>query len=154
MRASAIKVLAASALAVMAATSVASAADMAPRYTKAPPAVVEVWNWTGFYIGGNVGYSWGRGSTDVSYFNTLTGVPIVSPAGSILGAGYDMNGAIAGGRHDRHPGQHVEVGNVGIAAAPAIAGVAADIEAGPVPDFDHRGRRLGVARCDVSRGCR
>ena len=46
----------------MAATSVASAADMAPRYTKAPPAMVEVWNWTGFYIGGNVGYSWGRGN--------------------------------------------------------------------------------------------
>ena len=60
MRASAFKAIAASAFAVMAATSVASAADMAPRYTKAPPAVVEVWNWTGFYIGGNAGYSWGR----------------------------------------------------------------------------------------------
>ncbi|MEH2614818.1 outer membrane protein [Bradyrhizobium sp. AZCC 1693] len=98
MRVSAFKAIAASALAIVAATSIASAADMAPRYTKAPPAMVEVWNWTGFYIGGNAGYSWGRGSTDVSYFNTLTGVPIVPPAGSILGAGYDMNGAIAGGQ--------------------------------------------------------
>ena len=36
----------------------AFAADMAPRmYTKAPAPMVEVYNWTGFYIGGNVGYS-------------------------------------------------------------------------------------------------
>ncbi|WOH53966.1 outer membrane protein [Bradyrhizobium sp. sBnM-33] len=98
MRVSTFKAIAASALAVMAATSVASAADMAPRYTKAPPPLVEVWNWTGFYIGGNAGYSWGRGHSDVSYFNTLTGLPIVPPAGSILGAGYNMDGAIAGGQ--------------------------------------------------------
>jgi outer membrane immunogenic protein len=71
---------------------------MAPRYTKAPPAMVEVWNWTGFYIGGNAGYSWGRGNSDVTYINTATGLPIVPPAGSITNAGYDMNGAIAGGQ--------------------------------------------------------
>ena len=87
MRASIFKAIAVSAFTAVAATSMATAADMAPRYTKAPPPIVEVWNWTGFYIGGNAGYSWGRGSTDVSYFNTLTGVPIVPPAGSILGAG-------------------------------------------------------------------
>jgi outer membrane immunogenic protein len=34
----------------------ATAADMAPRYTKAPPSPVAVaYNWTGFYIGGHVG---------------------------------------------------------------------------------------------------
>src|SRR3954471_19580213 len=98
MRASAFKAIAASALAVMAATSIASAADIAPRYTKAPPAMVEVWNWTGFYIGGNAGYSWGRSNTDVSYFNTATGLPIVPAPGSITNARFDMNGAIAGGQ--------------------------------------------------------
>ena len=42
-------------------TGVASAADMAPRYTKAPPpAPIAIYNWTGFYIGGNVGYGWGQ----------------------------------------------------------------------------------------------
>jgi outer membrane immunogenic protein len=35
----------------------ASAADL-PIYTKAPPA----WSWTGCYIGGHVGYGWGRES--------------------------------------------------------------------------------------------
>src|SRR5215216_4584528 len=58
MRASTFKALAASALVAIAATSAATAADIAPRYTKAPPAMVEVWNWTGFYIGGNAGYNW------------------------------------------------------------------------------------------------
>jgi outer membrane immunogenic protein len=39
----------------------ASAADMAPRYNKAPPPVpVAIYNWTGFYIGLNAGGAWGR----------------------------------------------------------------------------------------------
>jgi outer membrane immunogenic protein len=36
----------------------ASAADLAP-YTKAPAIAQQVGKWTGFYIGGNVGYGWG-----------------------------------------------------------------------------------------------
>ena len=37
----------------------ALAADMAPRYTKAPaPIAAAVYSWTGFYVGGNVGYGW------------------------------------------------------------------------------------------------
>jgi outer membrane immunogenic protein len=98
MRHSTIKTLATAVLAAMAVVPAASAADMAPRYTKAPPAMVEVWNWTGFYIGGNAGYSWGRSSTDVSFYNTATGLPIVPPPGSIPSARFDMNGAIAGGQ--------------------------------------------------------
>jgi outer membrane immunogenic protein len=98
MRTSTLKAIAVSAFAAMAVTSAATAADLAARpYTKAP-VMVEVWNWTGFYIGGNAGYSWGRSNTDVSYFNSVTGAPIVPPAGSITGAGFDMNGGIAGGQ--------------------------------------------------------
>jgi hypothetical protein len=48
---SALKVLATAAFAAIVASPV-SAADMA---VKAPPPIVEVWNWTGFYIGGNAG---------------------------------------------------------------------------------------------------
>lgn len=48
MRASAYKAIAVAAFAAVTANSAASAADMAPRYTKAPPVMVEVWNWTGF----------------------------------------------------------------------------------------------------------
>ena len=44
----------------------AQAADLAARpYTKAPSAVAAVYDWTGFYVGGNVGYGWG-GNTDPS----------------------------------------------------------------------------------------
>jgi outer membrane immunogenic protein len=38
----------------------ASAADMAPVYTKAPAFVPPaVYDWTGFYVGVNGGYGWG-----------------------------------------------------------------------------------------------
>ena len=61
--------------------------------------MVEVWNWTGFYIGGNAGYSWGRSNTDVTYFNTRhRRADRARQPGSITDAGFDMNGAIAGGQ--------------------------------------------------------
>jgi outer membrane immunogenic protein len=44
----------------------ALAADMAPRYTKAPMAVPDaVYNWTGFYVGVNGGYGWENGTGDL-----------------------------------------------------------------------------------------
>ena len=52
----------------------AFAADLPMRtYTKAPAYVEPVYNWTGFYIGGNVGYSWGRSSTTEAFSDALTG---------------------------------------------------------------------------------
>jgi outer membrane immunogenic protein len=45
----------------------AVAADMPARPVyKAAPAMVSIYNWTGFYVGGNVGYSWGRANTEGS----------------------------------------------------------------------------------------
>lgn len=92
MRASALKTIAIAAFAATVAISSAYAADMAPRYTKAPPPVVEVWNWTGFYIGGNIGYSWGR-SRDTS--------SLTNGAGTVLFTSADranMDGVIGGGQ--------------------------------------------------------
>jgi outer membrane immunogenic protein len=72
-------------------TTSALAADLAPKvYTKAPPPVA-VYDWTGFYIGGNVGYSWGRSSSTLSLID----------AGAIVSstnAKFDMNGVIGGGQ--------------------------------------------------------
>jgi outer membrane immunogenic protein len=52
--------LAAAAVSLMFAGA-ASAADMAPRYAKAPPpAPVAVYNWTGWYVGVNGGGAWGN----------------------------------------------------------------------------------------------
>jgi outer membrane immunogenic protein len=77
----------------------ALAADMAPRYAKAPAPVLPIYNWTGFYIfGGGGGGIWSADSNVVS-----TGA--FGPAGTALtrdqrmggdgwfgtvGAGYDM----------------------------------------------------------------
>ena len=72
--------------------SAASAADLARRtYTKAPPPVVApVYNWTGFYIGGNVGGGWSEDSgatrcTEAGVANT----PFcqIVPGGTINGSG-------------------------------------------------------------------
>ena len=53
----------------------ASAADLAPRpYTKAPPPVVTpIYDWTGFYIGGNGG--WGQSHNCVDFIE-VTGVDL------------------------------------------------------------------------------
>jgi outer membrane immunogenic protein len=53
------KKIALAAAATLLLTGAASAADLAARpYTKAPPPVVAVYNWTGFYVGGHVGGTW------------------------------------------------------------------------------------------------
>ena len=39
-------------------TASVQAADLAARYTKAPM-MAPAYNWTGFYVGGNVGGQWG-----------------------------------------------------------------------------------------------
>lgn len=65
------KYLLAAASLVLGATSV-QAADLAAHYTKAP-AMTHVFNWTGFYVGGNVGGQWG--SADPA---TSTLLPVVT----------------------------------------------------------------------------
>jgi len=72
----------------------AFAADMAPRmYTKAPAPMVEVYNWTGFYIGGNVGYSWGRSENTETLSRLATGVALFTDTSR-----NDVNGVIGGGQ--------------------------------------------------------
>jgi outer membrane immunogenic protein len=92
--------LAASILAIS--TMAASAADMAPRYSKAPPVIVEpVYDWSGFYIGINGGGAWGRTDTSLVATNgtlgffDLANIPGVNAAGSNR---INTSGAIAGGQ--------------------------------------------------------
>jgi outer membrane immunogenic protein len=66
---------------------------------KAPPlAPLPVYNWTGFYVGINGGWSAGHSSRDLSFFNAVTGATIVPGAGSNLGGGTDLNGGVFGGQ--------------------------------------------------------
>jgi outer membrane immunogenic protein len=69
------------------------AADLAARpYTKAPVYVEPVYNWTGFYIGGNIGYSWGR-SSDTSTLTNGVGTVLFTSADST-----NLNGVVGGGQ--------------------------------------------------------
>jgi len=71
----------------------ASAADLAPRpYTKAPaPAVVAMYDWSGFYIGANGGYGTSRKCFDFAGFVGFPVVPVRDNCG-------DATGALAGGQ--------------------------------------------------------
>jgi len=81
-------------------TQIASAADLprkAPAYSPPPPPLV--YNWTGFYIGGNVGYSWSRLSNSLSVTNGTPGyfavaaIPGVNASGT---GGLDDNSFTGG----------------------------------------------------------
>ena len=72
----------------------AFAADMAVKAP--PPAPAPVYGWTGFYIGGNVGYGFGRASNNLTFeqscvcianaFWRFNGNAKVNPSGAIGGA--------------------------------------------------------------------
>jgi outer membrane immunogenic protein len=87
--------LSALAIVAVAAATPTLAADMPVKAR--PVAVAPLYDWSGWYVGGNVGYSWGRSRTDVQYF-TAAGAPIAPPPGSITSADTKLDGAIGGGQ--------------------------------------------------------
>jgi outer membrane immunogenic protein len=93
----------------------ASAADLAARpYTKAPPVVVApVYDWSGFYIGGQIGYDWRRDSNVERLL--ATGVP----------DGWRANSSPAGVVGGFHAGYNVQSGMM-------VYGLEADIEAADI----------------------
>jgi outer membrane immunogenic protein len=69
----------------------AFAADLTWPYTKAPPVyAAPLFNWTGFYVGGNVGYSFGR-SNDASTLTSSVGTALFASSGNS-----NLNGVIGG----------------------------------------------------------
>jgi outer membrane immunogenic protein len=87
--------IAGAAMASLLATN-ALAADLAPRpYVKAPVIVDPGYNWTGFYVGINGGYSWGRANTNVVGVSPL--FPLF-PVAAFAPFGRNVDGGIAGGQ--------------------------------------------------------
>src|SRR5689334_11806598 len=72
---------AAAALAIPAAAQAADLAVKAPIYKAPPP--VEIFTWTGCYIGGNVGGKWARTDGSVN-IPAATGAGGASPASTLL----------------------------------------------------------------------
>jgi outer membrane immunogenic protein len=70
----------------------ASAADSAPLY-KAPPALA-YYDWSGFYLGGNVGYSVGRDPTSATSVNVPGGAVNLGEAFALAPAGWLGGGQI------------------------------------------------------------
>jgi len=87
---------AACALFILAGVNAAAAADLPVKAPIVKAPIVPLWTWTGFYVGGNVGYSWGSSDVDLRYTDTLGNVfggsqGTVHPNGVIGGvqAGYN-----------------------------------------------------------------
>jgi len=81
-------------VAALAMISSASAADLPVKAPAPAPVMAPVWNWNGFYIGINGGYSWGHSSRDLNFYNPLNGVVLATGTGG----GRDMNGGLFGGQ--------------------------------------------------------
>jgi outer membrane immunogenic protein len=84
----------------------AMAADLGAPVYRRPLVAVAVYNWTGFYVGGNIGYGWGSARTDVAGGGTDQSFPPPLPpvTGSTTAIGFAdsntarLNGVIGGGR--------------------------------------------------------
>jgi outer membrane immunogenic protein len=74
----------------------AGAADIP--VVKAPEPVPNVWSWNGFYGGLNAGFASAQSDTTVTFLNTVTGAPLLPPAGSVTSGATSQSGWIGGGQ--------------------------------------------------------
>src|SRR5439155_5634790 len=102
-------------LIALGAAAPAVAADLAARpYTKAPPMVAAVYDWTGFYIGANGGWGSSRNSWDLVGFGAegshdATGGTVRGQIGYRWQAGTWVFGVEAQGNWADFSGSHVNV---------------------------------------------
>jgi outer membrane immunogenic protein len=113
--------------AVVLGTVSASAADLAARpYTKAPPPVAAVYNWTGFYIGADVGYGWGRSTGTLTNAAGAFPVPYSLDPSGVLGGGfigfnYQFSNVVLGVEADWQASDLNESGNFLLGGVPTYA---------------------------------
>ena len=83
---------------VVLATASVQAADLAAHYTKAP-VMAPVYNWTGFYVGGNVGGQWGSANPATTTLFPVAAYFADSSVGAIgaVGAQHINSSGVTGG---------------------------------------------------------
>lgn len=82
-----------SATCLFSSATAASAADLGPRVAKAPAAApVPLYNWTGLYVGGHVGWGW---TDEAATFLSPFGFGTIPPGATF---GLNSNGFLAGGQ--------------------------------------------------------
>jgi len=89
-------------LSTIAFAQIAKAADLPRKAPIAPAPAVVASTWTGFYLGGNIGYSWGNADTDHSgtvnrVSNPGTGTQVTNPAFAIAGSSSEHPCGVIGG---------------------------------------------------------
>jgi outer membrane immunogenic protein len=92
--------LAGVAVVALGAIAPAHAADLGRPTYKAPPPVVApvpIFSWTGCYIGGDIGWGWGRDTISIPNLSFTAGVPL-PPDLSIPSASADTKGFLGGGQ--------------------------------------------------------
>ena len=116
------KIILATVLAALSSTA-ALAADLGARapYAKAAPAMMTVVsNWSGFYIGGNVGYGWGNGRTHFEDVITTAGFTAgTTPTTMDTRSNGVIGGAQIGSHEDSTTEAPLVLGTVSAYAAPA-----------------------------------
>jgi outer membrane immunogenic protein len=87
----------------------AFAADIAVKAPPSPPPA-PVYNWTGWYVGGNVGASFGTDKTDFNAAGSATEIVSFFPVGTVV----DLATAVAGSGFDEvYPGGFIGGGQIG-----------------------------------------
>jgi outer membrane immunogenic protein len=164
--------IASAAFASLFAATSASAADL-PVYPKAAP--MAVYDWTGFYLGTNVGYSWGRATTSGTYAGTQSVTTfLTAPTGGnpgpqttlytpldsgTLSGRADVNGFVGGGQFGYNwqlggwlAGLEADIqgsgesGRVPVATTLVTAGAVAGVLPGPGFAADYSLKWFGTAR--------
>jgi outer membrane immunogenic protein len=66
----------------------AGAADLPTAFPTKAPALAALYNWTGFYVGANLGYGWANGTDSFT----------VNPGGATVGTSGNLSGIVGGGQ--------------------------------------------------------
>jgi outer membrane immunogenic protein len=115
----------------------ASAADLPARtYSKAPAMVAAVYNWTGFYVGLNVGYGWG---TDATVLTTDTDGAPGGPFTALLNQANSVAAKPAGVIGGAQAGYNWQSGRL-------LAGVEADFSGADIHSSSDFSGPVGVTR--------